>query len=217
MYKVIKTNDGSFSLFDVKMKESYHSKHGAIKEAKHVFLKNGLLSLSKDEIAILEIGFGTGLNTLLTLKESIKNNININYHTLEPYPISQNMYKILNYHKILGIEKQIFLELHNTKWNEEKKIDDFFILKKIKKSIQMFNTEKKYDLVYFDAFSPKKQPELWSPDILRKIFFLLKNNGFLVTYCAQGKFKRNLKEIGYKVISLDGPPGKREMIKAIRK
>ncbi|MBG65813.1 MAG: SAM-dependent methyltransferase [Flavobacteriales bacterium] len=217
MYKVIKTNDGSFSLFDVKMKESYHSKHGAIKEAKHVFLKNGLLSLNKDEIAILEIGFGTGLNTLLTLKESKKNNININYHTLEPYPISQNMYNILNYHKILGMEKQIFLELHNIKWNEEKKIDDFFILKKIKKSIQMFNAEKKYDLVYFDAFSPKKQPELWKPDILRKIFFLLKNNGFLVTYCAQGKFKRNLKEIGYQVISLDGPPGKREMIKAIRK
>ena len=184
MYKVIKTNDGSFSLFDVKMKESYHSKHGAIKEAKHVFLKNGLLSLNKDEIAILEIGFGTGLNTLLTLKESKKNNININYHTLEPYPISQNMYNILNYHKILGMEKQIFLELHNIKWNEEKKIDDFFILKKIKKSIQMFNAEKKYDLVYFDAFSPKKQPELWKPDILRKIFFLLKNNGFLVTYCA---------------------------------
>ncbi len=217
MYKVIKTNDGSFSLFDVKMKESYHSKHGAIKEAKHVFLKNGLLSLNKDEIAILEIGFGTGLNTLLTLKESKKNNININYHTLEPYPISQNMYNILNYHKILGMEKQIFLELHNIKWNEEKKIDDFFILKKIKKSIQMFNAEKKYDLVYFDAFSPKKQPELWKPDILKKIFFLLKNNGFLVTYCAQGKFKRNLKEIGYQVISLDGPPGKREMIKAIRK
>jgi tRNA U34 5-methylaminomethyl-2-thiouridine-forming methyltransferase MnmC len=217
MYKIIKTNDGSLSIYDNQIDESYHSKYGAIKEAEHVFVKNGLLSVNKKEISILEIGFGTGLNALLSLKESIRKNIIINYHTIEPNPINKELYNKLNFSKLIGINKDYFLKLHDLEWNKKQKIHQYFIFKKYKKSIQEFNIEKKYDIIYFDAFSPRKQPELWGIDTLSKIFNMITKNGFLVTYCAQGEFKRNLKGIGYEVISLNGPPGKREMIKAIRK
>ena len=209
--KIITTNDGSHSIFNSNIKECYHSKHGAIVEAEHVFIKNGFSAIKKDNLFILEIGFGTGLNTLLTYQKAEQRSINVKYHCIELYPVKQKHYIQLNFGELIGISKEILLEIHESKWEEEYRLSPFFKLKKQLISLQEYDTSIKFDIIYFDAFSPNKQPELWSKNIFKKMYYLLKNNGILVTYCAKGEVKRIMKEIGFEIDVLDGPPGKRQM------
>jgi tRNA U34 5-methylaminomethyl-2-thiouridine-forming methyltransferase MnmC len=210
--ELIITKDGSHSLFVPDLNETYHSVHGSISEAIHVFINNGLLSHPKKNINILEIGFGTGLNTLLTL-ENIKNR-KVHYTSLEPYPISSEIYNKLNFHTITNSNSETFLKLHISDWEKEVFISENFSLYKIKKKIQNFISKKKFDIIYFDAFSPEKQTEMWSVEVLKKCFNLLNEDGFLITYCAKGIFRRTLNSVGFEMISLDGPPGKRQMTRA---
>jgi tRNA U34 5-methylaminomethyl-2-thiouridine-forming methyltransferase MnmC len=210
--ELIITKDGSHSLFVPDLNENYHSVHGSISEAIHVFINSGLLSHPKKKINILEIGFGTGLNTLLTL-ENIKNR-KIHYTSLEPYPISSEIYNKLNFHTVTNSNSETFLKLHTSDWEEEVFISENFTLYKTQKKIQNFISEKKFDIIYFDAFSPEKQTEMWTTEVFEKCFDLLNKDGFLVTYCAKGIFRRTLKSVGFEVISLDGPPGKRQMTRA---
>ncbi|MBT7726570.1 MAG: tRNA (5-methylaminomethyl-2-thiouridine)(34)-methyltransferase MnmD [Flavobacteriales bacterium] len=210
--ELIITKDGSHSLFVPDLNETYHSVHGSISEATHVFINSGLLSHRKKNINILEMGFGTGLNTLLTLK-NIKHR-KIHYTSLEPYPISSEIYNKLNFHTLINSDSDTFLELHTSNWEEEVFISENFTLYKTQKKIQNFISKKKFDIIYFDAFSPEKQTEMWTTEVFEKCFDLLNKDGFLVTYCAKGIFRRTLKSVGFEVISLDGPPGKRQMTRA---
>ena len=211
--ELILTNDGSHSLFIKKLNETYHSIHGSIAEAIHVFIRNGLQYHHKLNINILEVGFGTGLNALLTLLNL--NQKRVNYTSLEPFPISDKIYNKLNFHELLKSDKETFIKLHNSDWEENVSFTKNFNLYKVRKKIQYFNSSEKFDIIYFDAFAPEKQSEIWSKEVLSKCYHLLKPEGFLVTYCAKGAVKRTLKQVGFFVESLDGPPGKREMIRAM--
>lgn len=213
--ELILTNDGSHSLFVKKLNETYHSIHGSIAEANHVFITNGLQFHRKLNINILEIGFGTGLNALLTLLNL--NQKRVNYTSLEPFPISEKIYNKLNFHELLKSDKETFTKLHNSDWEVNVPFTKKFNLNKLRKKIQYFNSSEKFDIIYFDAFAPEKQSEMWTKEVLSKCYHFLKPKGFLVTYCAKGVVKRTLKEVGFLVESLDGPPGKREMIRAIKK
>ena len=161
--ELIITKDGSHSLFVPDLNETYHSVHGSISEAIHVFINNGLLSHPKKNINILEIGFGTGLNTLLTL-ENIKNR-KVHYTSLDPYPISSEIYNKLNFHSLINSDSDNFLELHTSDWEEEVFISENFTLYKTQKKIQNFISKKKFDVIYFDAFSPEKQTEMWTTEM----------------------------------------------------
>ncbi len=218
--KIIETKDGSHSLLNESLNETYHSTHGAVQESLLVFIKNGFhFWLDKNkakEISILEVGFGTGLNALLTLKESIENKIKVHYTSLEVFPVSLELTTQLNYPRHISLHQaeKLFQQLHVVDWNTPVVITPDFILEKREEKIQdMSLGEKKYDLVFFDAFAPAKQPEMWELAVLEKIVWALKPNGVFVTYCAQGQLKRNLKSLGLKVESLPGPPGKREMVR----
>lgn len=210
--ELILTKDGSHSLFIEELNETYHSIHGSIAESMHVFIKNGLHYHPKQNVNILEIGFGTGLNTLLTLTHSKKKKIQ--YTTLEPYPISEKIYNNLNYSKLINSDENTFLTLHNSDWGKNVKITKKFTLYKSKRRIQDLYSEKKYDIIYFDAFAPEKQEEMWKKELFEKCYKILNEGGYLVTYCAKGIVKRTLKSVGFKVERLEGPPGKREMIRA---
>jgi len=210
--ELIITKDGSHSLFVPDLNENYHSVHGSISEAIHVFIKNGIHSHPKQNINILEIGFGTGLNTLLTL-ENIKNK-KVYYTSLEPHPISSEIYNKLNFHTLTNSNSETFLKLHTSDWEKEVSISEKFTLFKTQTRLQNFISKKKFDIIYFDAFSPEKQTEMWTMEVFEKCFNLLNEDGFLVTYCAKGIFRRTLKSVGFEVVSLDGPPGKRQMTRA---
>tara|TARA_B100000945_G_C20395623_1_gene604659 strand:- start:581 stop:1234 length:654 start_codon:yes stop_codon:yes gene_type:complete len=209
--KIILTNDGSHSLFSPKINESYHSKYGAIVEAEHVFIRNGFSTVKKSNLNILEVGFGTGLNALLTYQKATQKGIQVNYHTIELYPIDKKTYLKLNFTDLIGLEKKDLSNLHNCPWEKKQKINPYFSLTKNHTSLEKYKTDIKFDIIYFDAFSPEKQPELWSHIIFEKMHKILKNDGFLVTYCAKGIIKRTMKYVGFKIIVLDGPPGKRQM------
>lgn len=212
--KLIITNDGSHSIFNHKIHECYHSKHGSIVEAEHVFIRNGFSKLNKSRLNILEIGFGTGLNALLTYQQTIQKLIKVNYHTIEKYPIKEEIYTQLNFTDLIGLEQEELLKLHNCSWNSEHFISPNFKIKKHLSSLEEYNTNLKFDIIYFDAFSPEKQKELWTESIFKKMYGILKKNGFLVTYCAKGIVKRTMSSVGFEVIVLDGPPGKRQMTRA---
>jgi tRNA U34 5-methylaminomethyl-2-thiouridine-forming methyltransferase MnmC len=221
--KIIETEDGSHSLLNESLNETYHSTHGAVQESLHVFVKTGLrfwLDKNKvNEISILEVGFGTGLNALLALKESIEQKIKIRYTSLEAFPVSPELVAQLNYPKQIKLEQseKLFQQLHDSGWNIPVAITQDFILEKCEGKIQEMNLgDEKYDLIFFDAFAPAKQPEMWELPVLEKVVHSLRPNGVFVTYCAQGQLKRNLKSLGLLVESLPGPPGKREMVRAVR-
>ena len=212
--KLVITNDGSHSIFNAKINECYHSKHGAIVEAEHVFIRNGFSAVNKKQLNILEIGFGTGLNTLLTLQKAVQKKIIVNYHTIECYPLEKSHYSKLNFTDLIGIDQDDLLKLHTSKWEEELKINNFFNLTKMNTDLQTYVSEVKFDIIYFDAFSPEKQPELWTNTIFMEMHNYLKEDGFLITYCAKGIVKRTMKSVGFEIIVLDGPPGKRQMTRA---
>lgn len=218
---IIDTHDGSHSLLNEALNETYHSTHGAIQESLHVFITNGLhhwLHKShKNEISILEIGFGTGLNALLTLRESIDQKIKVCYTSVEAFPIPMEVVTQLNYPEqiVLPGSQNWFEQMHVAEWDASTAITSDFILEKRRGKIQETTfDERAYDLIFFDAFAPAKQPEMWGMEILEKVISTLRPAGTFVTYCAQGQLKRNLKSLGMQVESLPGPPGKREMTRA---
>jgi tRNA U34 5-methylaminomethyl-2-thiouridine-forming methyltransferase MnmC len=217
--KIITTEDGSHSLFDENLNETYHSTRGALGESLHVFIKEGLeYCLAKqnaDEVHILEVGFGTGLNAFLTAKFADKETKKIHFTTLEPYPINSEVYEKLNYYTSEN-EKEMFLQLHSVGWEKEVLISEYFSLEKSTAKLEDFSSTKTYHLIYFDAFAPSKQPEVWSLDNLKGVHGLLEQGGILTTYCAQGQFKRNLIEAGFEVETLPGAMGKKEMVRALK-
>jgi tRNA U34 5-methylaminomethyl-2-thiouridine-forming methyltransferase MnmC len=211
------TEDGSATIFIPELDEHYHSTHGAVQESKHVFIEMGLKSFSKKDIRIFEFGFGTGLNALLTLLDGIAKSIT--YHSMELYPIDWSVIEKLGYHMFLGLpatEIALFKKMHMEKSDIEFLIRPNFSFKKIKASIIDFTHTEKYDLVYYDAFSPEVQPELWGEEIFLKLYNSMCTNGRLVTYCAKGEVRRRLQRVGFSVERLQGPPGKWEMLRAVR-
>lgn len=214
------TNDGSHSLLNTELNETYHSVHGAVQESLHVFIKMGLQPLvdrrSKD-ITILEIGFGTALNALLTIQEVLKHtDLTIKYTSLEAFPLPEEIWSKLNYTDSIGL-KEYFLKLHQANWNiPEQVLPEFTLLKQHQTLQQAFFESNTVDLIYYDAFAPSKQPELWTMEMLSKVVSTLKPKGVFVTYCAKGQLKRDLKELGLIVETLQGPPGKKEMVRAVK-
>jgi tRNA U34 5-methylaminomethyl-2-thiouridine-forming methyltransferase MnmC len=216
--ELYKTADGSYTLRIQELDENYHSGHGALQEAIHVFIENGLKSIEKTPIHVFEMGFGTGLNALLTLKESILNGAKIDYVGIEAYPVEIELIKNINYSSILPLEhSSLFDAMHGAEWGISIDLTPHFSFEKIHAKIEEFNVDsEKFDIVYFDAFGPRAQGEMWERNVLSKMHQLLKIGGVLVTYCAKGQFKRDLKSLGFEVQSLPGPPGKREMTRAIK-
>ena len=211
------TSDGSTTIHLPDWDENYHSKHGAIQEAKHVFIKNGLaLFENQATVDILEIGFGTGLNAFITYLESKKNQQRINYVGVEAYPVSAEEVSAMNYAKELNAmdDFSVFQMLHTCAWEENWKLSDFFTITKRKQFFETIVDQSAFDLIYFDAFGYRVQPELWSVAVFSNMFAALKPNGILVTYAARGVVKRNMIEAGFTVEKLEGPPGKREMFRA---
>ena len=212
------TDDGSHSLFNPELNECYHSKFGAITESEHIFIKCGLLKVSetRSQINILEIGFGTGLNALLTLRATMHSK-KIHFTAVELYPIDKQIVKSLNYCDSWDLESytDYFLTMHQSAWEMDFKVTDNFTLNKIE--IDLCNYQppvNSFDLIYFDAFSPNVQPELWTTAIFQKLYNSLNENGILVTYCAKGIVKQALRDAGFIVKRLTGPPGKRHIISA---
>jgi len=211
--KLLVTEDGSHSIYVEGLDEHYHSIHGALQESQHVFIKNGLNCCDKITLSILEIGFGTGLNALLTLLEAKKNEFIISYQTLEKYPLQANEYSELNFENSLGLQNShILQELHNCIWGNDVQISQNFTLHKTQTDLEQWQPNKMYDLIYFDAFAPDKQPNLWTEAIFKKLFDAMNSNGFLSTYCAKGQVRRNMIAAGFSVARVPGPPGKREMM-----
>lgn len=218
MMEIEITADGSSTIFIPEWKERYHSKNGALQESIYVYIQKGLEFITKQKIKILEIGFGTGLNALLTLVYQ-KPLSTIHYTTLEPFPLSPYFYNQLNYNN-LDIFKnfsEVLTQLHELKEDTPLKVHNHFTFIKHYKKIQDFESAEKYDLVYWDAFGPRVQPEMWSLELCQKMYNLLELGGAIVTYCSQGQFKRNLKSAGFEVEVLPGPPFKREMTRAVKK
>jgi tRNA U34 5-methylaminomethyl-2-thiouridine-forming methyltransferase MnmC len=217
--EILQTLDGSTTIHLTDWNESYHSKHGAIQEAYHVFIKNGLSLFQGKSISILEIGFGTALNTFITFLESQKASQTIDYVGVEAYPISVEEVLQMNYVSELDAEKvrPIFEIMHESNWEEKIAIAPNFSLTKRKQFFHEISDENQFDLIYFDAFGYRVQPELWSTEIFEKMYKALKVNGILVTYAARGVVKRSMIEVGFTVEKLAGPPGKREMFRATKK
>lgn len=217
--EIIQTSDGSTTIHLPDWNENYHSKHGAIQEAKHVFIKNGLSLFEGRSVSILEIGFGTGLNAFITFLETLNNNQRIDYVGVEAYPVSFEEVEQMNYVSELDAETQseAFKKMHESEWDTNVKISDAFFLTKRKQFFNEIADVEQFDLIYFDAFGFRVQPELWSTDIFQKMYNALKPNSYLVTYAARGVVKRSMMEVGFTVEKLEGPPGKREMFRAYKK
>lgn len=219
--RIIATEDGSQSLYNEALNETYHSTHGALTESRYVFIKQGLdllVERGETNIDIFEVGFGTGLNALL-VQEYAKGNpqLTISFTTLEPFPLSASLIEELTYDQLIeGVSKEDFEALHNCVWGEQVSLLTNFSLTKHRVTLKDFESSLDFDLVFFDAFAPSKQPEMWEMALLSKISALLNSGGVFVTYCARGQLKRDLVELGLQVETLPGPPGKKEMVRAIK-
>lgn len=212
------TADGSHSLRNDLLDETYHSHHGAIQESQHVFIDEGLVKCisQKEHIRIFEMGFGTGLNALLSWRTARALSKKVLYHSIEKYPVSPDLSATLNYSELLGLPKGLFRQLHQSEWGVQVEIDQNFTLLKQEMDLDMVQVSEEFDLVFYDAFGPRVQPNMWTIEKLRVVCDALRKGGVLVTYCAQGQFRRNLKELGFDWDSLPGPPGKREMTRAVK-
>lgn len=214
---IIESGDGSHTLRVDSLNEHYHSHKGAIQESEYVFLKMGFESLKdKAHITLLEVGFGTGLNALLTAIKANRNQVH--YISLETYPLSEEITSRLNYAERInedGVER-IFEAIHASAWEQKIQITDKFILEKRRCSLQAVEAMPPVDLVYYDAFAPHAQPELWEPAIWTQLYASMVSGAILVTYCAKGQVRRDMQEAGFQVERLEGPPGKREMLRATK-
>jgi tRNA U34 5-methylaminomethyl-2-thiouridine-forming methyltransferase MnmC len=233
--EIIITADGSKTIHIIEWNEQYHSIHGAIQEANHVYIKHGLLFFvennqnssvissevenqfqsPKSNLSILEIGFGTGLNAFLTILKSEEMEIAINYVGVDAYPVSAEESAAMNYPEQLDINKSDkYDRIHQVPWEKKHAITSNFELTKQKKFFIDIDDKELYDLIYFDAFGARVQPELWTEDIFKKMYDALRPNGILVTYAAKGSVRRAMISVGFNVEQLPGPPGKREMLRA---
>lgn len=208
------TEDQSSTLFSDLYGEHYHSIHGAINESQHIFIDGGLKSLQKSEISIFEMGFGTGLNAFLSLEYALKHELNIKYTTLEKHPVASPIYTELNYGKEKG--RANFIKLHELEWESFHKINEHFSFSKHAVDLLDYKHKEQYDLVYFDAFSPDSQPELWSESVFKAIYEHMNPAGILMTYSVKGIVKRALKAVGFKIEKIPGPIGKREILRATK-
>lgn len=219
--KIITTADGSKTIHIEDWNEQYHSIHGAYQEAMHVFIKHGLnyvishVNLSKS-LSIMEMGFGTGLNAILTLIEGKKKGIKIDYVGLEAYPISDEELNELQYDKLFKSNSIEYLKMHKSEWEVKTLISPNFNITKKLKYFQNISDINAYNLIYFDAFGARIQPDLWEEDIFYKMYKALLPKGILVTYSAKGSVRRAMQAVGFKVERLPGPPGKREMLRATK-
>jgi tRNA U34 5-methylaminomethyl-2-thiouridine-forming methyltransferase MnmC len=218
--QIITTGDGSPSLLNTTLNETYHSQHGAVQESKHVFLKHGLdfylWQNSKETVNIFEVGFGTGLNVWLTMNASKAIKQKIVFTSIEAFPLDVEVWSQLSYTDDEDL-KAIFNKIHLAPWNEEALIDPLFLLNKVHASLHEYALPSSaFDLIYFDAFAPSKQPEMWELSILEKVTGSMASGGVFVTYCAKGQLKRDLRVLGLAVETLPGPPGKNEMVRAVK-
>ncbi|WP_139958524.1 tRNA (5-methylaminomethyl-2-thiouridine)(34)-methyltransferase MnmD [Flavicella sediminum] len=216
--EIIITSDGSTTIYMPDWDEQYHSKHGAIQEAYHVFIKSGLEAHPSKNLNILEIGFGTGLNCFITLIEGAKNNLTVDYVGIEAYPIKEDEILQLNYVSELEARNLAhkFEEMHLFPWDAKQQVNENFHLTKRKQFIKDIADINTFDLIYFDAFGARVQPELWTEEIFGKMFEAMKPGGILVTYSAKGSVRRAMQTVGFTVTRLPGPPGKREMLRAVK-
>ncbi len=216
--RIVRTADGSLTLQLPEWQEQYHSLHGALQEAYHVFIQHGLRCFSGREIALLEVGFGTGLNALITLLEAPLQNLSVAYTTLEAYPVTRPEWEALDYgHHFPGAgAPEAFKALHEAPWETEVTMTGAFRLCKRRTDFRELQDIGAYDLVYFDAFGARVQPELWTEAVFSSMYRALKPGGCLVTYAAKGSVRRAMQAAGFRVERLPGPPGKREMLRAWR-
>jgi len=218
---LVATADGSHSLYLPAVDEHYHSSHGALLESMHVFIGNGYgvaAALQRNSLRVLEVGFGTGLNALLTWQCSRSARLAVAYVGIEPYPLDHELVALLNYPEQLAVTRAraMFEAMHRCRWGSEKQLDEYFRLQKFHCSFTQFEPQGQYDLIYHDAFSPPVQPEMWTRDVFAKLAGCMSSGAVLVTYCAKGEVRRNLRSVGLQVEKLPGPPGKREMTRARR-
>lgn len=219
--EIVKTKDGSHTLRSKHCGgELYHSHNGSIQEAQHIFIDNGIKNIAQKEINIFEMGFGSGLNAIMTYFFAQKQQVKVNYYSIEAYPIGISDALQLNYNDFLQEKdyKIVFEQLHQCQWNKSNAISSFFTLHKINAKVESCDLsflQEKIDIVYYDAFAPNAQAHLWEEEVMLKMKNLLKQNAFLISYCAKGSFKRSLKKIGFEVMALPGPIGKREITKAV--
>lgn len=214
------TLDGSHTLFSAEYGVTYHSKFGAVTESAHVFIAAGLRykAVLQRDIHILEMGFGTGLNAFMTWLESEKRNLNVSYTGLETNPLRAESVNAFHFAAQLQVpERQSdFEHLHHIEWAQRHALSEHFSFEKRQQDVRLVEESEAFDLIYFDAFSPQAQPELWTEAVFARMFRALRPEGVLVTYCAQGEFKRTLKKVGFQVEKLQGPPGKREMTRVLK-
>ena len=215
---LIITDDGSHSIQSEQFGVSYHSRHGAVQETLHVFINAALkpLAVKKQSLSILDIGFGTGLNAFASLIESQKLSIYINYTAVEAFPLTFSVIEQLNYASQMGVPElqNTFFQMHQQAWNQPEQLSDQFKLTKLLQKFETLDFHNAFDIVFYDAFAPNAQPELWDTPMMERMFQSLKMGGVLTTYCAKGAFKRTLKAVGFIVEAIPGPPGKREMTRA---
>ncbi|MDR0422198.1 MAG: tRNA (5-methylaminomethyl-2-thiouridine)(34)-methyltransferase MnmD [Proteiniphilum sp.] len=221
MQRIIEiTEDGSHTLCVPELNERYHSSHGAIRESRHIYLEAGLHHCVKPEVNLLEIGFGTGLNAFLTLLDAERSEKTVTYTTLERYPVSLAEAEKLNYCKLLDPSREgSFLQLHTSAWGEWVEITPFFRMKKLAADagrLEDFRPETLFDVIYYDAFAPGKQPRLWTEEIFCRLYALSSPGATLTTYCAKGAVRRMFQSAGFRVERLPGPPGKREILRAVK-
>jgi len=217
--ELIKTADGSDTLFVRELDEHYHSTYGAIQESTHVFIEAGLRKCDQSQLIILEVGFGTGLNAYLTLTETLRTKQTIRYITVEKYPLPQSLWETLNYPTLIpGGSVELFSKIHAVSWNEEVKITDRFSIFKLSSDVADIDYASLplFDLIFFDAFSPGKQPELWTTSVFSQISEHCSLAARFVTYCAKGAVRRSLNEVGFITERIPGPQGKREMLRGTK-
>ena len=217
-FKLHLTKDGSETLYSSEMQESYHSLNGAVQESKHVVIEAGLKQFTKKNIAVFEIGFGTGLNALLTWGEAKRNHLDVTYTAIEAFPLPPEIAATLGYDLLEPmLPENAYKQLHESSWGHEVVLEmGCFTLAKLQGDFTTMSLPSRFDLIYFDAFAPEKQPEMWDEYLFARLYQALNEKGILVTYCAKGEVRRRLQRCGYKVERIPGPPGKREMIRAVK-
>jgi len=215
---IITTADGAHTIFLEDWNEQYHSRHGAVQEARHVFIEMGLTLFKDCNLRILEMGFGTGLNALITLLEAPSQKLKVQYTGVEAFPVPKEEYQLLNYPEKLRVpeKKELFTELHTLPWEVSSFLTPYFEITKRKQRFEDFAEIGNFDLIYFDAFGARVQPELWTENMFTKMYMALDDNGVLVTYSAKGSVRRAMQSAGFQVERLPGPPGKREMLRALK-
>lgn len=219
-YKVLPTSDGSNTLFSSEFNASYHSMQGAIEESQVVFINLGLKYLAdqgQSTIRIFEMGFGTGLNAALSIQYASKRGIGLKYCGVEAFPVPFDIMQEMGYNQLFSAPGDPdFEQLHKLAWDQEHRLDESTTFTKLNQRVQDFKGEYLFDLIYFDAFAPQCQPELWSEEVLSQMYKLLDRKGVLTTYCAKGSFKRSLKKVGFQLENHPGPGRKREITRAIK-